>query len=224
MGAPAPQTTFTVTPGKTLLIVKASPIAFSARRDTDVRTAVTRGLAEYLQQLAITASDGNVYSFKKVDDTWAEPEEDAEYPAACVFSEGEGIYEDSAGFAPTLSPANRVADPADARYVVTPNGFQVDLIAEVRSDNPVARMWLLAMLEDALDPLDTQSGTVLELPHYFNQRATFKLIGSTYDDDPTAAQQRLRVAKVRVRANCPQTRLAFKPQMVIRRQVEVKIS
>jgi hypothetical protein len=220
MNGPPPQTIYTPQEGLTSLVVEPSRIAFTAKRETDCRTALCRGLAEYLIQLSFHAPDGNVVAFKKAFATWPSPEDDGEYPSALVHTDDEGIYEASS-FTPDLAPQNKIADPDDGRFVVTPNGFQLDMEVEVHSSDPVERKWLVAMLEDALDPVDWRSGALLELPHYFGQRATYKMLRMKYEDAADTAQEGLRVARVVVRGNVPQTRLQFTPQMIVRQNVVV---
>lgn len=220
MSDPIAQTIYSPVEGKTKLITEQSKVVYSSVRETDARTALARGLAEYLAQLSIQAVGGREFKFNDVFPDWAEPEEEANYPQACVYTDLEGTYEDSS-FTPNMSSKNRVPQP-DGRYVVSPNGYAIDFNLEIRAVDPQERMWLSAMVEDALDPVDFRSGALLELPHYFNQRATYRKRRSGYTDDSTRAQARIRIARFIVTANIAETRLEFRPDLQIRRVVEVK--
>jgi hypothetical protein len=72
--------------------------------------------------------------------------------------------------------------------------------------DPVERMALVAMLEDAFDPVDWMTGFVLELPHYFNERATFEKTGMDYIDGPMPAHRRMRAARFQLTGHCSQFR------------------
>lgn len=170
-------------------------------RETDVRTAMTRALKEYLEGLSIDWVGGRQSRFASVKQTWSEPEEAAEYPSACVYADSPGTYEAS-----DFTPQD--FDLGDSLVVRKVSEFNQPLVVDVVSTDPEERAALVAMLEDAFDPVDWMTGFVLELPHYHNARATFEKVGLSYMDGPVPAHRRVRAARFRVDGSCPQFRFA----------------
>ena len=204
-------------PGGSYLITGAQePTPFTGNQETDARTALTRALAEYLAQLEYEAVGGRFLRLERVFETWADPEDEGVYPSAYVGATGNGTYED-ARMSPSIGDA-RLRLP-DGRYVVSPCDYVIDLNIEVRTDDPEARLNLTAMLERDLNPVDWRYGFMLVMPHYFNQRGTFEVISSGYQDAEITAQQRLRIVTFDVKARVPLTRLRSYPQAQIRTKV-----
>lgn len=170
-------------------------------RETDARTAVTRGLAEYLRGLSITAEGGRLCRFVEVFENWAEPEEVAKYPSAVIYATEGGTYDAS-----TLTPKT-LEVPGTTQYIREISELMQPLMLEVWSTDPMERMALVAMLEDALDPHEYMTGLRLALPHYHNQRATFEKMNMTYDDSIELAQRRWRRAIFSLNANVTQLRV-----------------
>ena len=180
----------------------------TANRETDVRTALTRGLKEYLERLSIDWPGGRQSRFKRVEQTWATPEESAEYPSASVYSEQPGVYEAS-----SLTP--ETIDLGDNLTIRKVAEFRQPLTVEFITMDPIERMALVAMLEDAFDPVDWMTGFRLELPHYFNTRAEFEKTGMDYVDGPVQAHRRMRAVHFQLVGGCSQYRfvgLVPKPQ------------
>lgn len=207
-------------PGKTRLIKVPSGDKHidTGNQECDIRLALSRGLAEYLEQLIYRAQGGQRRVFATVHDEWAEPEENAQFPTAVVYPRQVGTYEGRA-LTPAVNPRQRLPPP-DGRYLVIPSEFSVDLLVEVWANDPEQRTDLLIMLEQALNPVYWRSGFVLELPHYFNVRATYVVTTLEIPDSPDKALQRFRVAGVTVRAQGPVVVLYtfpdFKPQFDLR--------
>ena len=59
--------------------------AITARRETDARTALTRGLADYLRDLSITWEAGREVTLLRVLEAWAQPEELSKFPSAAIY-------------------------------------------------------------------------------------------------------------------------------------------
>jgi hypothetical protein len=190
-------------PGKTRLIKKPSGDIHvdTGRCDTDVRLALTRGLAEYLEQLVFNQPGGNRRMFAAVHDEWAEPEENAKFPSAAVYLQGPGTYEARA-LTPAVNPLQRLPPP-DGRYLVIPSEYVTNLAVEVWATDVEERTGLIQMLETALNPVYWRAGFVLELPHYYNVRATFVLNELEIPDDAEDAQHRYRRAIFSVGAQAP---------------------
>ena len=197
-------------PGKTRLITRSDDVAtFTANRETDVRTALTRGIAEYLEQLEAQALGGRKLTFKKVLDTWAEPERQAQYPSLSILTPSPGSY-DASGFTPSVDPKERLPAP-DGRYVVKLAEFSVDMTLEVWANDPKERAELTAALEEMLNPVVYMYGFHLELPHYYNLRATYEMTSLQYPDAEEDAMRRYRRSLFVVHGNVPLVKLAAFP-------------
>lgn len=169
-------------------------------RETDARTALTRGVKEYLEGLEITMNRGRRSRFAKVVETWAESEDPAMYPAAVVFAVEAGEY-DASRFSPKLTVIQ--GGGAALREV---SELSQQVVVEVWATDPKERMALVAMLEDGFEPVDWMTGFRLELPHYFNARATFEKLMMSYDDSQESAQKRHRKAVFILAGNVTQYR------------------
>lgn len=163
--------------GNTQLVRRPGPPPEHTQiRETDARTALTRGLREYLETLSIDWVGGRQSRFTRVYDQWAAPENVAEFPSCAIYSPGEGTYE-----AHTLTQSIK-------RIGVTQYGLRkaaeltLPLTVEAWINDPRERTAVAAMLEDALFPVEWEAGFHLELPHYHNARATFLASSSTYRD------------------------------------------
>lgn len=188
---------------------------FIDHRETDTRTALTRGLAEYLETLVIDWAGGRQSRFVKVFQAWAEPESVIEYPSAVVYATDRGDYQDS-----VLSPTT-ILIPGTRTYLREVAEVKLSLTIEVWATDPRERMALTAMLEDALDPHEYMTGLRLELPHYYNQRATYEKMAMSYEDAPESAQRRWRKAIFTVDGNITQLRrVGVLPTMDIRLDVQ----
>jgi len=186
-------------------------------RETDARTALVRGLAEYVRELSIVAAGGRLCRFVKVLENWAEPESLAQYPSAVIYTTEAGTYDAS-----TLTPMT-IKVPGTDVYVRQVAELSQPMTLELWSTDPMERMALVAMLEDALDPLEYMTGLRLELPHYYNQHATYEKLSIAYDDSPETANRRWRWASIQLVGNITQLRVVGKiPNMDIRLEVDVE--
>jgi hypothetical protein len=198
-----------VVPGKTRLILRPDDTqVYSANRETDAHTALTRGLAEYLAQQEIDI-DGHITRFEKVFDTWADAEHQATYPAGCVYGVGEGLY-DAKRFVPVVTKREQI--PGDGRYAVQASELVQDLRCEIWANDPDERKELVAMVEDAMIPVDWRFGPLLELPHYYNARAGYAMVSISYEDGDVQAMRRYRLAVMTVRAIVSVIKLIGKPE------------
>lgn len=197
-------------PISTLVQPRTSPSAFSATRLTDTRTALTRGLAEYIEGLQIEQEDGRLVRFQKVFHTWAEPEEINAFPSAVARTPTPGTY-DAKGFTPGVSVNCRIPKP-DGRFLVTPSEFVIDITLEIWATDPVERTTLVAALEDAFNPFTSQYGFSLQLPHYHNVRGTYEPLQMGYMDNEVAAIQRNRKAVFTLNGRVPLVRLTAIPE------------
>lgn len=191
----------------------------TAIQETDVRTALTRGLAEYIQSYAQTLggmpTGGRVAVLKAVFSDWAEPGEEAEYPSVSVYTSGRGQYVHAGPPQPRRD--RRLGD----RYVVKLSEYQTDVTVDLWTEDPAQRAGLVAHLEAAFFPVDWMLGFRLDLPHYFGQRATYLLSGVTHLDAEDAARKRVRRALFELTASVALVQLRSFPEAKPRARVEV---
>jgi hypothetical protein len=161
-----------------------------------------------LEQLEFDADGGRHFVFQRVFSQWAEPEDEARYPSAAVYADTPGTYDAS-----RLTPGiiDRLQLP-DGRFLLSGMEYVLDLVVDTWETGPEGRQSISAMLEDAFVPVDFRYGPLLELPHYFNERATYELMSSAYVDDETAAQQRVRRARFTVRGRIAVKHLVTLPE------------
>lgn len=184
----------------------------NGNEECDIRLALTRGLAEYLESLPpVNAPGGRSIKLLQVHDEWAEPEETASYPAAACYMEGPGTYLPRA-LTPALNEKQRLPPP-DNRYLIIPTEFQTTVKLELWCTDPEERTAFCRMLEKALNPVYWRSGFVLELPHYFNIRATYILEELSIPDDAEDALRRYRRAIFSLTAQGPLVTLFSFPDM-----------
>lgn len=174
---------------------------FTANQETDVRVAITRALAEYLAPMAGDAPGGRHVRFKAVFEEFAEPEERAAYPSIALTLQGQGVYEPR-NLAPNLDPKERIPPP-DGRYLIVFSDFVQDVSVEVWATSPEDRMAVTSLLERVFNPWPTQYGFSLEMPHYFNARATYSMNALAIDDEATRAGRRVRVATFKLNCRAP---------------------
>lgn len=190
-------------PGRTRLISNPDDLQVMTRDyETDARTAITRGLKEYLEQLVVNWPGGRQSKFAKVFQTWAEPEVPAEYPSAVVYATEPGTY-DARNFTPSTEQL------ADGFVIRLSAEFVQNVVVEVWTTDPKERVALVKMLEDAFSPVDWMYGFRLELPHYHNMRATFEPMTMAYDDSADDAQRRYRRVIMVLTAHVAVVRGAF---------------
>lgn len=167
--------------------------------EADVKTAIARGLRDYLKTLSIHWPGGRFFEFKEVFISVADTEVPAKFPSASVFGETEGEFEDLQ-CAPALIQVN---DPHDRRYVKVVTNYSMPIEVTVWANDTHERTALCAMLDNAFDPVEFMTGFRLELPFYFNARATYLCERSEYTEDETDANQRRRKAKYYLTGVCP---------------------
>lgn len=199
-------------PGGTRLILdpRDQQAKYTANRETDARTALTRGLREYLEQLSLDVVGGQTLRFERVHQTWGEPEDVSVYPSAVVYAFGAGTYTE-VRLSPSANSNDRIPPP-DGRAVVSGSDLVQDLVVEIWANSPEERMGLVAMLEDAMVPVDWRFGPLLELPHYHGERGSYEKISMSYDDNADDAQRRRRRAVFTIRGRVPVLRLMEFPE------------
>lgn len=231
----------TPAPGKTRLITSADDKQIlSDNRETDCRTALTRGLKEYLEQLSIEMS-GRQLRLATVVESWAEPILPAKYPGACVYGAEAGSY-DWTRFSPKPQAVGRrtsrraeteaqdgvATSPAQGldqlNHIFFASEYVADLIVEIYTTDPTERVAMVAMMEDASVPVDWMMGFRLELPHYFNIRATYEHKTLEYVDVADDNQKRWRIARFGINGKVTHVKRvgAQLPKLDIRTSYEVE--
>jgi hypothetical protein len=173
----------------------------TAVRDTDVHTAMARGLAEYLSQQSIEIGGRKLQL--TTFSTWAEPEQNVSYPAAGVGA-GSGKYDRS--FTPSI-----VSTIDKNLRLLAYSEFSQELTVELWATDPKERVYLVAMIEEALNPVDWMYGCRLHLPFYHGTTATYELTRSQYTDTAEDAMRKYRKATFSISASVQALRLLSLP-------------
>lgn len=183
---------YTRDPGTSCLITKRTKQQLlTSRRETDARTALKRGLAEYLLGLEpFAAPSGRDVQFGRVYDVWPDHEDKAVFPSAVIYSIGEGTY-DASSFTPSVSTRCLTND---GLFLSKYAEYTVDLRLEYWSNDPEERIALTMMLEDALNPVDWMTGAKIVLPHYHGQFAIYELKTNNFPDSEADVLSRTRKA------------------------------
>jgi hypothetical protein len=189
-----------------LLTDPETQVQLTGTRQADAMTAIKRGLAEYLAGRSIEVAGREVRLNKSLWE-WADTEDDPQYPSAWT-SQG----------AQPASYANQAMTPAvhatlpDGRYIGIASDLQVQLVTEIWCNDPAQRTALMAMVEDALQPVDWMYGARVVLPHYHSVSARYALMAPLYEDDAVSAMRRYRVVKVFIVAEMPVVRVLGVPK------------
>lgn len=200
--------------GRTRLMVQPSDKQeLTSNQETDARTALARGIKEYLEQLQWTAQGGRHIRFERVLDVWAEPEDGkAGYPCAVVQGTGPGTY-DASKFSPSPSDKDRLPS---GLFLVSPCELVQAFQVEVWAVDPEERLAIVAMLESALiAPTSWLYGIRLSLPHYFGLVAEYEFTGLNYIDSEQDAVRRYRKAMVTLTGRVPVARAVALPLAVV---------
>lgn len=184
--------------------------AYTGTRTTDARAAIQFGLKQYLEDLQIDFN-GRLLKFKHVRQTWAEPEDTAEYPCAGIYSEEEGAYGDEDGSNTKLSPGllNIPLEGIPDAYAMIPCELIQTFKLQIWTTDPKERTAICAMVEDALFPVDGMYGFKLLLPHYHGAIAHFEPLGSMYEENEEDSRRRFRKINLRIKATVPVIRAFY---------------
>jgi hypothetical protein len=194
----------------------------TGHREVDARTALCRGLAEYLQGLSLDLPGGRRVSLDNCFWQWPEAEQDAIYPALACIPEGDGEYE-AKNLTPVFAPADRLKQP-DGRWTFEWAELAQDIRAELHCNDPAEREGLVSLIEDAMNPVDWMFGFRLMLPHYYGQHADFQLMSTGYPDTAESVMERLRVTVFKVHANIAVVKLYDFPTMIPRIELDAGVT
>jgi len=194
--------------GKTRLVEQRGlDYPLSLYRESDTRTALARGVKEYLEQLELPWPGGRTERFRQVFDTWAEPEDNLIYPCACVYASGRTVYGNQGSKDSPMSPD---VFTVDGYQVARTTEVVVQLMVEMWAQDPQQREVLMALAEDAMNPVEWMYGFHLVLPHYHGVVASYAAIDSGYLDDEGDAARRYRKGTFVVEARMAQLRVLEK--------------
>lgn len=196
-----------------------SNVELTLNQETDTRTAMVRGLCEYLEDMEFSYFGERVFRFKKVFESWSEFEENAEYPSAFVYEQVEGEYDNEGKLTPSVEL--RDMDSPHGLYLVCYGEYTQSLAIQLWATDPVERMALVAMIENHLNPVEWKTGVSVVLPHYFNAVCTFELRYCKYEESKEQSMQRYRVASIGIDARVPLLRLGGYPTARILSDVTV---
>lgn len=180
---------------------RTPPIVHNGVQECDARLAICRALAEYIADLKFNAVGGRQVKFKQVHEEFAEPEEQANYPAAKIALRGPGVYE-ARNLSPAIDPSERIPMP-DGRYLIVPCDFVASIGVELWTTDPEERSAMICALERAFVPNFNKFGFDLQVPYYFNSRITYAMQELAVDDDGDVAMKRLRIATFTLNARVP---------------------
>jgi hypothetical protein len=195
--------------GRSCLITDSGLLtAITEVRETDARTALARGVKEYLAQLPpFTHPNGRTVQIFEMFDVWAEQEKKRKYPSGIAYSTGPGTY-DSTGFTPQINPNCKISD---TQFLIKYSELTINLTVDIVTTDPEERIAIVMMLEDALNPVEWMYGFRLELPHYHNLRGTYELMDNNFPDDEAKVFQRNRHVVFTLKAAVPVVRLKTLP-------------
>lgn len=194
---------------------------WTSNRTTDVHTALTRGLADYLKSLRFDdiPTPSQLTKFKEVYEDWADPDDPkAKFPSVAVYTQEPGVYEDD-DF--TSTPIE-----LDDGYVIQMcNEFTQVICVDILTEQKPQRMSIVQLLEDAFEPVEWMSGFRLMLPHYFGIHATYLKVALDYMDSEANAQKHWRTAQFQLEARVSQIKfLGQVPRFQPKVRVEVSES
>ena len=187
-------------------------------QETDARTAITRGLVEYLEGLEFDTFGGRPFQFQRVSDNWSVFEENALYPSAVVWSDDIARY-DSSRLTPDVLTTD--IEMPFGTFMMTSCEMVLSCKISVWATDDIERSALVAMLESDMSPTEWRYGLLLVLPHYFNAIAAYELQTVQYFDTEVEATQRFKRADVVVEARVPVIRLKNFPKSRILADISV---
>jgi len=179
--------------------------SFSKVRETDARTALKRGLANYIESLPpfTHPTHGRRVDLIKVYDVWPDQEEKRVFPSATVYSTLPHQY-DASSFTPVIDPACALDTNT---YLVKFAEIALELTLDVVTTDPEERIAVMMQLEDALNPVDWMYGFQLELPHYHNLIGVYELQDANFPDDEPSVFSRNRFIRFTVTGQVAVVRL-----------------
>lgn len=174
----------------------------TSRAETDGRSALTRGLAEYLRQLAIEGPGGRRIWFRGgAFYDWDVRKETAHFPAAHVHAPEAGTYDYTALGDGSLHKEDELDTSVDEDKDWLPKNRRLygmrmaelscPLVIEVWGTDLEERIWISRMLETwVIAPVDWMNGFRLNLPHYHGCRGEYCFEMAEVPDEAEAVRAR----------------------------------
>lgn len=188
-------------PTITTLVTKSNfTPEYTANVECDVRTAVTRAVAEYLATVSMPMKGAEV-RFKTTHHTWAENEEVAVHPAAIVTSNDPADYDDQS-MTPQLIALGE-DDNGNLLHLNNPCEFVQNIVVEAVVQSTAARRNISMLLERAFNPVEWMYGLRLVMPHYHGAVVELAALSSAYMDNEEDAKRRLHRLVVVLGARAP---------------------
>jgi hypothetical protein len=185
----------------TRVLVTGERVAMSGREECDCRTALARGLAEYVRAIQGFDLTGKSVKFANVYDTWPDSADTQALPAASVYADGDGSYDTG-----QLGVMTQGRVPDGRTYAVVAE-YATNITIELGARSKDERAALVAAIERALVPEARIYAARLVLPHYFNAVAEYSLQTNVYENSPDQVQAGRWTATVTVAASVPQVRV-----------------
>lgn len=205
-------------PGETKLVWDPSfPEKLTMRYDTDCRSSMALALRDYFLGLH-TNIKGRRLGFKQGYEHWADPEDESEFPSFCVYTEVEGLY-DNSNFTPR---GWKRIEGTDESWGLVCTDFSQQYMIDVWCSGIEERIAITKMMEDAFFPVDWMFGFRLEMPYFYNNRATFEPMGVNYIDNEGGAKTRIRKVQFRIMGLTTMIKVLKKPTAKIRTQVVIE--
>ena len=197
--------------------IKAAPSRY--RKNSAVKSPVI-SLANYLSEVTFPIDGQKHTKFALVKAMKADPEDLAEYPSIGIYPEGEVQY----GAEDGVFDKQVVHDEEGEFALLLAGDLRIDLSLHVWTNDEGVREQALTCLEDALNPVEWMPGFMLEMPHYYGQRAEYQLLTVAYEDIQADNERRYKKLNARVRATCPYVRGVVLPRFNPKTIVEVVAS
>lgn len=166
-------------------------------------------LAEYLASVEFPIDGQKHTKFAIVKAMKADPEDLASYPAIGVYPDGEIQYGGEDG-----QLDKQVCHDEEGQFTLLLAGdIRTDLAVHLWANDEAIREQGLTCLEDALSPLEWMQGFMLDMPHYYGQRASYQLLTVAYEDVQGDNERRYKKALARVRVTCPYVQSVILPRL-----------
>lgn len=201
-------------PGDAILVTDpTATYAMTARQESDVHSAIVRGLAGYLSGLTYAVA-GRVIMLTHIETNWADHDVSGyQPPTACVHSEEEGAYSDDVGM--TIG-APEIVDERNAQRVLavhTTSWYELSsLTVDVWCSDKIQRAGVRRMLEDAFSPVHWMAGFRLVLPRYHSAQMTYYCDKAKFVDSSENAAAGLWPLSMSLSATGPVCRLFEYPR------------
>lgn len=177
-------------------------------------------LAEYLKTVTFPIDGQTHFKFAAVKAMKADPEDLAEYPSVGIYPEGDIQYGTEDG----VLDKQVIHDQEGEFALLLAGDLRMELTLHVWTNDEGVREQCLTCLEDALNPVEWMFGFMLDMPHYYGQRAEYQLLSVAYEDISADNERRYKKLNARVRATCPYVRGVVLPRFNPKTIVEVVAS